>query len=353
MEANYSEVKSIGGRIAKALSESDLQAAQQIKSIIRKKGVPLRSSGYTENLPVDPKSRMPLVEEQSWPVTPLFLDENAINVFETFISDAKNISELIENGLGGRLNLLLSGPPGTGKSLVAGHLAAQLGKPLYVVRLDSIISSLLGDTAKNIRQIFDYVPQRGGVLFLDEVDAVAKLRDDQHEIGELKRVVNTLIQGLDSLDDNAIVIAATNHGGLLDPAIWRRFPYKIDFGIPGIDVKCDLWNHFLFKDEGDTNICKSLATISPTLTGADIESIAFAARRRSLLTKQALDLAAITCAALYSKPGNAALPSPRGIQNQDKKEVAIKLNKEFKISQTEVSKLLNVSRQTVSSYIKE
>lgn len=69
------------------------------------------------------------------------------------------------------------------------------------------------------------------MLFLDEVDAVAKLRDDNQEVGELKRVVNTLIQGLDSLDDSAIVIAATNHSKLLDPAIWRRFPYKISFGL--------------------------------------------------------------------------------------------------------------------------
>src|SRR5579863_3140015 len=128
--------------------------------------------------------------------------------------------------------MLIAGPPGTGKTLLAGHIAAQLNRPLYTVRLDSVISSLLGDTAKNIRSFFDFVPIRGGILFLDEMDAIAKLRDDRQELGELKRVVNTVIQGLDSLDDHAVVIAATNHPQLLDSAIWRRFPYKIELGAP-------------------------------------------------------------------------------------------------------------------------
>ncbi|WP_309675443.1 ATP-binding protein, partial [Pseudomonas sp.] len=158
LEANYSDVRAISNRIAKSISVQDVEFAKQIKSILRRKGVPLRSSGYMENLPVDAKSRMALIEEHQWPVSPLFLNKSAKLVFDTYISDITNIDRLISHGLAGRLNLLLSGPPGTGKTLIAGHLAAQLNRPLYVVRLDSVISSMLGDTAKNLRQIFEYVP---------------------------------------------------------------------------------------------------------------------------------------------------------------------------------------------------
>src|SRR5208282_1702746 len=98
-----------------------------------------------------------------------------------------NVELLSSKGISNRLCVLIAGPPGTGKTLLAGHIAAQLGRPLYTVRLDSVISSLLGDTAKNIRSFFDFVPSREGVLFLDEMDAIEKLRDDRQELGELKR----------------------------------------------------------------------------------------------------------------------------------------------------------------------
>ncbi len=353
LDANYTDVRKASNRIAKAISEHDLEFAKKIKSTLRKRGVPLQSSGYIENLPVDPKSRTPLLEEAQWPVTPLFLNEQAMNVFNTFITDISNVDELVSHGLSGRLNLLLSGPPGTGKSLVAGHIAAQLNRPLYVVRLDAVVSSLLGDTAKNIRQIFDFFPKKNGILFLDEVDAVAKLRDDKHELGELKRVVNTLIQGLDSLDDHSIVIAATNHAGLLDPAIWRRFPYKIKFDIPTIETRKALWDHFLFQDKGDENIISVLARISENLTGADIESLAIAARRRSILSKTPVNLATTIAAILNSHPGNTATPENGELSTESKKNIATLLNKDFSVTQVDLAKLLSTSRQTVSSYLRE
>ncbi|MFY1017596.1 AAA family ATPase [Ectopseudomonas khazarica] len=353
LEANYSDVRSVSNRIAKAVSEHDVEAAKQIKSMLRRKGVPLRSSGYMENLPVDTKSRMPLLEEQHWPVSPLFLNQDAKEVFETYIADVINIDQLIGSGLGGRLNMLLSGPPGTGKTLIAGHIAAQLNRPLYVVRLDSVISSLLGDTAKNLRQIFEFVPAKNGVLFLDEVDAVAKLRNDAHEVGELKRVVNTLIQGLDSLDDHTVVIAATNHASLLDPAIWRRFPYKINFELPELGIRSSLWDHFLFQDKGEEAASKLLAELSEGLSGADIESIAIAARRKAVLNNIQLNLGSVIKAVISSSPGNASMPLGVEMNNADKKELACLLYKKHNVSKVDISKFLNISRPTTNSYLKE
>ncbi|RON47893.1 AAA family ATPase [Pseudomonas frederiksbergensis] len=353
LEANYSDVRAISNRIAKSISVQDVEFAKKIKSILRRKGVPLRSSGYMENLPVDAKSRMALVEEHQWPVSPLFLNKDAKCVFDTFITDIVNIDRLISHGLAGRLNMLLSGPPGTGKTLIAGHLAAQLNRPLYVVRLDSVISSMLGDTAKNLRQIFEYVPTKNGILFLDEVDAVAKLRDDNHEVGELKRVVNTLIQGLDSLDDHTIVIAATNHSGLLDPAIWRRFPYKIKFNLPELEIRSELWHHFLFMDNGNEQTAKVLAELSEGLSGADIESISIGARRKSILLNCEINIGSVIKAVISSSPGNAELPSGAELDNAEKKDIACMLNSKHGVSKVDLAKILAVSRQTIASYLKE
>ena len=94
---------------------------------------------------------------------------------------------------------------------------------MVTARLDGLVSSLLGSTAKNIRKVFDYASKRECILFLDEFDVIAKLRDDKNELGELKRVVNSLLQNIDGFNNDSILIAATNHHELLDPAIWRRF----------------------------------------------------------------------------------------------------------------------------------
>src|SRR5690606_2588840 len=141
LDADYTQVRRACGRISTTVAETDIDVAKQLKSFVRRSGVPLRASGYSISLPVDPKSRSPLVDEQPWPVNPAFLEDDCQQVFATFVRDAKSIEKLQAHGLSGRMNLLLSGPPGTGKSLIAGHIAAQLGKPFFVIRLDSLVSS--------------------------------------------------------------------------------------------------------------------------------------------------------------------------------------------------------------------
>src|SRR5271156_2170505 len=159
LAADYTRVRRAANALARELAkQGDEAAANELRGVVQKRGVPLRASGYMETLPVDAKSRLPLVEEQAWPGNPIFLNESAARTFQDFLSDVENIDELSKKGVASRLGLLLSGPPGTGKTLLAGHVAARLNRPFYIVRLESVISSLLGDTAKNIRTLFDFVP---------------------------------------------------------------------------------------------------------------------------------------------------------------------------------------------------
>jgi DNA polymerase III delta prime subunit len=352
LSADYTRVRRVANTLARALeSAGDEASAKAIRAIVRKRGVPLRASGYIETLPVDTKSRLPLVEESVWPSSPLFLNDQNAGIFRDFISDVQHVDALASKGLSTRLGMILSGPPGTGKTLLAGHIALKLGRPFYIVRLDAVISSLLGDTAKNVRSVFDFVPMKNAVLFLDEMDALAKLRDDRHELGELKRVVNTVIQSLDALDQHAVVIAATNHAHLLDPAIWRRFPYKIELGNPEEAVRVDLWRHFLFEDKEDGGVSEILAQISDGLSGADIENMGLAARRQSLIGQRDLDLGPVALSVSDTLLGRAALPQKDPLSPEQKRDLALTLN-EHDLSGADIARLLGVTRQSVYLYLK-
>lgn len=131
-----------------------------------------------------------------------------------------------------RHRVLLSGPPGNGKTSYAEGIAEALGLPFFVVRYDALIGSYLGETNARLRRLFDYIRTQPSVLFFDEFDAIGKERGDTHETGEIKRVVSFLLMQLDQLPSYVIVIAASNHAELLDRAVWRRFQLRLPFPAP-------------------------------------------------------------------------------------------------------------------------
>jgi SpoVK/Ycf46/Vps4 family AAA+-type ATPase len=131
--------------------------------------------------------------------------------------------ELDAAGIPRRRRVLLHGPPGCGKTSAAEAIAAELMAPLAVVRLDAVVSSYLGETAANLRRIFEFASVGRWVLFFDEFDALGRSRDDPTEHGEIKRMVNAVLQMLDAYRGPSLLIAATNHEGALDSAVWRRF----------------------------------------------------------------------------------------------------------------------------------
>lgn len=139
------------------------------------------------------------------------------------------------HGLEPAQKILFFGPPGCGKTLAAEVLATELSLPLALVRLDSVVSSFLGETAANLRKVFQFVAETPVVAFFDEFDALAKSRDDAADHGELKRVVNAVLQMMDGYRGASVLIAATNHEALLDPAVWRRFDEVIRFERPTLE----------------------------------------------------------------------------------------------------------------------
>lgn len=355
LSADYGRVRRIGSELARlCLDRGDEAIAKQLNAFMRRKGAPLQTSGLQQSLPVDGASRLPLLEEEPWPATPVFLNADAALTVTRFLSDVRNANMLREGGLLTRFGLMLSGAPGTGKTLLAGHIAAQLRRPFFIARLDSLISSRLGETAKNIRQLFDFAPAGGAVLLLDELDAIAKMRDDRHELGELKRVVNTVIQGLDSLDDQAVVIAATNHPQLLDSAIWRRFPYQCDMAHPEIGTRTALWLHFLYGgDDSKRGHAEILSQSSSHFTGADIENLALATRRLALLNGVDLPEAQLLLAIVRSSPRNIQFPELTAVKRNEKRQLVRTITSVKGVSKTELAKMLGVSRKMVSENAQE
>lgn len=130
-------------------------------------------------------------------------------------------------GLTPRHRVLLVGPPGNGKTSLASSLAHDLMVPLLTIRYEGLIGSYLGETAARLRKVFDYARQRRCVLFFDEFDTVGKERGDEHETGEVKRIVSTLLLQMDQLPSHVIIVTATNHAELLDRAVWRRFELRL------------------------------------------------------------------------------------------------------------------------------
>lgn len=196
---------------------------------------PLSSLG--ERLPKDKERGLPLLQIRE-PVRRLedvvLSDENS-SVLNEVLQEHHRAEALSSYGLHPVDRLLFCGPPGCGKTLTAEVLAGELGLPLAIVRIDSVVSSFLGETAANLRQVFDFISSVPMVVLFDEFDALAKERSDDAEHGELKRVVNAFLQMLDAYEGKSILVAATNHERILDQAIWRRFDEVLVFESPNLE----------------------------------------------------------------------------------------------------------------------
>ena len=241
---------------------------------------------FNGSLPRDKERNAYLVEitDPRRELEQLVLCPQVRHTLDRVIVECRNEELLGAHGVRPIAKVLFCGPPGCGKTVAAEALASELCLPLATVRFDAVVSSYLGETAANLRKVFDFARSRPLVLFFDEFDAIGKHRTAFDEHGELKRVVNSFLQLLDSFRSDTLTVAATNHHGLLDPALWRRFDEIVMFPCPNEEEITTLFcRHFR-----QITVSQSvrLADIAQKLIGfshADVERVAQDSIKQTLL----------------------------------------------------------------------
>lgn len=247
-----------------------------------------RMSRSAEDL--TPATKPPVDKETSTPLATIVLPSTSLverpifhdsfhDAVSSLIDEWQNIEALLKMNVEPSRSCLIYGPPGTGKSHLATWIANQLGLPVVLAQLHGLMSSFLGTTARNINLLFEFADRYKCILLLDEFDAIAKLRDDPQEVGEIKRVVNALLQNLDRRKEAGLTIGITNHERLLDPAVWRRFEVQLAIPPPNFEVRCMIAKTYLPPLALSDSHVKVLSWLADGATGAEMESLVNAVKR--------------------------------------------------------------------------
>ncbi|MCW2279064.1 AAA family ATPase [Heliophilum fasciatum] len=348
LERNKDKVKNYAMLLGQKLrDEGDEKFAERIVQIINNKSVhPVYMDEFMSK-PLDQDSKLDMVDvltSSEIKQDKIILSENTWKKIDNFILSIEHKSEFIDLGVSLPDTLLLYGHPGCGKTSIAEYVASRVELPLVTAKLDGLVSSLLGSTAKNIRKIFDYAKERPCILFLDEFDAIAKARNDVHEVGELKRVVNSLIQNIDDFSKNNILIAATNHETLLDPAVWRRFSFVVEVPKPCdkeiiklIKLFLGPFNYEFLNEARKSQILIGLLNgLSPSI----IKNICYNAVKAMVINKESMVSFARIVSEIYYYIGIKDIPLPKFLSNNG-------------VSQQEISKVMGISLRQVRNHLCE
>ena len=271
-----------GDRDAASALTNLLIAAERTKEIapskLSRSRAQMAGEVLTRNtpLPVDRETSAPLAEiifpadvASSQPI----FNSTVSEAIDSIVEEWANSSALSEIDIFPSKTCLIYGAPGTGKTRLATWIARELEIPIVLVKLDGLMSSFLGTTSRNIGNLFHFVNRHRCVLLLDEFDAIAKLRDDPQEVGEIKRVVNALLQNLDTRRDVGLTIGITNHPKLLDPAVWRRFEIQLEIPKPDFDTRVRIARHFMPPVEAPDSHLRLISWFTEDATGAEIETL--------------------------------------------------------------------------------
>lgn len=294
--------------------------------------------------PVDKDNNTSLVRaidctDASKPVLPT--DE--MDSLTSLLAEQRSSEKLLLAGLAPRATILLTGAPGVGKTMLAKWIAAELGLPLYQAELSSTISSYLGQTGQNIKELIDFQHINRVVLLLDEFDAIAKRRDDESELGELKRIVNVLLKELEDWHGPSLIIGATDPPALLDPAVHRRFHMTLSLALPNESRSMQILSLHLKPESLSEDLLTFAGILLAGHSGSAIRDIALNVRRDVCLNQETVENALLLKLAANTK----TIEQRKLFCQMAAKVLPPKQKKE---RSGHLAKLLNVSKSTVHAY---
>lgn len=308
-------------------------------------------------MPVDRETAVPLATvifpDEGVAESPIFSSELRDGI-EGLVDEWQNRDRLESLRIEPARSCLIYGAPGTGKTQLALWICRQLELPAVIAKLDGLVSSFLGTTSRNIGQLFAFAARYRCVLLLDEFDAIAKVRDDPQEVGEIKRVVNTLLQNLDARRQIGLTIGVTNHETLLDSAVWRRFDAQLAIPKPSFEARLEIVRRLLPPLEFDEAEIRLLAWVSEGMSGADLESIIVSLKKTVVLRPREIELIPLLRQILLLHSGRVGSDRTAALKLD-----AIKLSKallaapELRFHQTDLAILFKKNKATVSRWLRD
>lgn len=266
--------------------------ANDLEQILYGNAKPLASNSLSRLMPAVPTDKergLPLLDirQPQRSLEELVLPRLPQAAIEELLEEHRRQDVLRTYGLRASSKVLFFGPPGCGKTLAAEVIACELDLPLAIVRLDAMVSSYLGETSANLRKVFDFIDQYPLVALFDEFDALGKERADDSEHGELRRVVNAVLQMMDAYQGKSLLIAATNHEQILDSAVWRRFDDTLEFPLPDSELLPQVLQLKLrgVRRQFETDATE-VVDLFKGLSPADVERIVRRAVKRMILRNQ-------------------------------------------------------------------